>query len=461
MIEDLAGASERRSLLHSVAASLTDFIEAAREVDVHPDDLAEWIRADFPFADHPNLAAYLHNISVLDAMEPITHLRWSEVSGPMPLPYEVMRTELTAVLERWGCGNALDDGQEEMRLLRGVDEPARTLKSDEENRLRYVLQALEWSIFCLPRREDWADLEAGASGPVDKANSRVPLDQPIFFRSRLFFVREDEDISRAEAWVKKLKEKPGAFEAHRISWFREDFRISHTDRHPDRGRLLDILSRAKAFLIAVETCLPIEGDDERAERPFGWDWRVAEYFVCEAASALCDVLDGVGGEGSKSSVCSARGWNTEINFGLRCLDTQMEALLSYWEAWAWEDRLAIDEDEPTLPVKIRDAEMAGLRRTVETIESGIANAGIEQAEPTPGVERNKTRRNAMLGKRGQIIAVYHDHKDWTYAQIAEATGADRGHVCRVLKPLRDRDRGQFKAALPRGAKDRDGTFNAW
>ena len=64
-------------------------------------------------------------------------------------------------------------------------------------------------------------------------------------------------------------------------------------------------------------------------------------------------------------------------------------------------------------------------------------------------------------KRLKIISIHHDHPDWSYRQIGDAAGVTAGHVCRILKPLREQERHRRKERMARGAKDREGHVEAW
>jgi hypothetical protein len=460
MAEDVAYPQFVRAWLHNIASWVVEFIEFAREERVDPDELADWREKGNRHADHPNLGALLHNSRLSQAMELLTPLHWIYDEEEPPSAFRVLRSELSAIFTRWGCSDAIDEELGETAFFIDPSEPAHTLTAEEEGRLSRALRSLEWFLFCLPVPKVLIQESTEAKPAVTDRDGQIEsLLSPVFFKTRRFL--DSEGIEQLGGVLDDLKASPAAFEVYKTHVFRKSFRIGQEGQHPEKQRLFDILARAKAFLHAVEACLPIEGDEDRGECPFGTDWRDGEYYVCEAASALCDVLDGEEGEFGDSSMAYAHGWNAEINFGLRCLDSQLDTLLSQWGVADWEQRLAQGGVKPERPATIRPEQFAGLRRTVETIESGIAHAGLGTTADVAKSEAVTKRRKDEAGKRWKIIEVYHNHKDWSYAQIASAAGADRGHVCRIIKPLRDRERGQFKSGMPRGSKDKDGAFDAW
>ena len=91
----------------------------------------------------------------------------------------------------------------------------------------------------------------------------------------------------------------------------------------------------------------------------------------------------------------------------------------------------------------------------------MSRLGLSAPRPVEKAPGEEVRRKEARKKQWKIIQVYHDHPDWPLSQIAEAAGADRGYVCRILKPLRDCMRADWTDRVPRGSKDRDGDVEAW
>lgn len=173
-------------------------------------------------------------------------------------------------------------------------------------------------------------------------------------------------------------------------------------QHPDPPRLKLIIERFRVFLRVLEAAIPIEGDPERFERPFGVDWHTAEFHLCKAASDLCDVVDGATAQGGRDSIGSATGWDPQINLGLQCLESQLHTLLDAWKAHEWEDRLVRGGREASHPVTIKAEELAGLRRTLETIEEGQEHLGIA---PEAVEQRSEAKAKRGKGDRLKRLAI--------------------------------------------------------
>ncbi len=114
-----------------------------------------------------------------------------------------------------------------------------------------------------------------------------------------------------------------------------------------------------------------------------------------------------------------------------------------------------------MTIQAREELDLALRVTVETIERGVNRLGLSAPRPVEKAPAEEVRPKEARWKRFKVIQVYHDHPDWSLSQIAAASGADRGYVCRILKPLRDRERADWTNRLPRGSKDWDGDVEAW
>ncbi len=340
-----------RSQLHLLASYLTNFIGVTLAFEPDPEEVADRGDGGHRLADHPNFAARCHNFDVCFALEPLIPFLWFSGQGEPPPCFTALAELLDEVLGRWGWPLDLDEEKDHPpnELVRityiGDDDPPVTLTEAEAARFHRELRAMEWYIYSLPRDEDQAadtSFVVDFIGPEGEAIDR--LLTPIFFRTRRFL--SAADLPQIGETLEELRDRPAAYEVYLTHVFRRSFGIGQTGQHPDGARLLDILDRAKAFLAAVETCLPVEVDGRVGPRTFGTDWKAGEFYVCESASALCDVLDGPEGQYSDSSASSARGWNAEVNYGLRSLDSQLEQLLARWDVTTWEHRLAQAVKEP-------------------------------------------------------------------------------------------------------------------
>jgi hypothetical protein len=440
---------ELRRYLHEIGTDLAGFITKARRVRVDPDEVELFNSGNGRHSGHPNVVAYLHNIDVAEALSNLDCvLDWAPEPG-LPSTLMGFREEVLGLAARWGWVL----GSEKLPCT--IDEPARVLTSDEADRFFRFL----------------ADIEMMAASLADDGG-------PPYFRSMAYL--DSDGVAQIGEELERLRADPEAEAAFHDHTFVRAYRLGWEGRNPEPDRLGDILEKADEFLRRVALGLVIEGDPDCPARLFAFPRGDGEFYAMQAASALFEAMQGEGGQLGESSVSHAYGWPVEVNLGLRTLDNQLHELLDRWDVLEWQERLKLRKPEPDPPATIRRDELEGMRRVIAIIREGLSRlspaatdppdrpaagvdgAAAEAAEDRPGpLAPRTTKGETAAHNRIRVIELYHDHPGMSYAQIAEIVGYTPGHVCRILKPLRDRDHEQRRRQMPRGRMDREKGIEAW
>src|SRR5262249_39804729 len=155
----------------------------------------------------------------------------------------------------------------------------------------------------------------------------------------LFFKRmtplDAETLRRVQESLPECEALPGPGACIHRRILRKSHGIGVEGRRPTPQQVGKILGKAREFLRAAETCLPIEDDPDCNAALHEFPWDSGELYVCRAASELYDALLGEGGEYGSDGAGSAYGWDLETNLGLRWLNSQLRALLDKWRVDDW------------------------------------------------------------------------------------------------------------------------------
>lgn len=359
--------SSGRRDLHYEAAALADFLIAASGTDPDPDLLAARLKREGNGeVSHPNLDAYEHNFGIMFALEVFVFFDVTRV-GVVRCDYPdvvALSELLVSILERWGWAERLRSGES---FPFDRDDPAVSLNPDEIRRLWQILRRLERSIVEMEPDPKFASALAESKlTSWERSDAAAP---PLFSSLRFLDAAAFELLKKA---VEELKESPESLSALRVHSYQEQYGIGRPGKHPERGRLERIIRQAKRFLNVAEAGLMIEDVTGCEASLSGYDWRDGEFYACQAASALCDVVYGEDGQSGPSSIEFAHGWTPEVNLGLRRLEALFDVLLNRWGPEDWEQRLIHSDATPERRATISTAELTAFRQAIERIETGLA-----------------------------------------------------------------------------------------